>query len=199
MSFAAVLLCGGLSTRMGRDKAFIDWHGRPLWRVQLEKLQQLGPERLVISCRAEQKVGQVFNLSSKAPEFIFDPPNTNDGPLGAITRCLERVQMPLLVLAVDMPWMTVEFLRERVVPGGFFRGPHGFEALCAVYELGMLPIMQTALAEHRLALQRVIEAFQPCVQVLREEDEGFFRNANTPEELATPRKPWESPKPRRAL
>jgi len=189
MSFAAVLLCGGRSTRMGRDKAFIDWNGRPLWQVQLEKLRQLAPERLLISSRAEQKVGQVFNLSSKAPEVVFDPPNSNDGPLGAITRCLERVQMPLLVLAVDMPWMTVEFLRERVVPGGFFRGPHGLEALCAVYELEMLPTMQTALGEHRLALQRLIEACQPCVHELREEDAGFFRNANTPEELATPRKP----------
>ncbi len=179
MSFAAVLLCGGRSTRMGRDKAFIDWHGRPLWQVQLEKLQQLGPERLLISCRAEQ------NIVSDV-EMVFDPIDANDGPLGAITRCLERVRMPLLVLAVDMPWMSVAFLRERVVPGGFFRGPHGFEALCAVYELEMLPTMQTALAEHRLALQRVIEACQPTVHELGEEDEGFFRNANTPEELATP-------------
>jgi molybdopterin-guanine dinucleotide biosynthesis protein A len=178
MNFAAVLLCGGLSTRMGRDKAFIDWNDRPLWQVQLEKLRMLEPERLLLSCRAEQ------DIVSDA-EIIFDPIDRNDGPLGAITRCLERLQMPLLVLAVDMPWMTIEFLRERVLPGGFFRGPHGFEALCAVYQPSMLPTMQTALAEHRLALQRVIEACQPCVQVLREEDEGFFRNANTPEELAT--------------
>lgn len=183
MSVAAVLLCGGQSTRMGRDKAFIDWQGRPLWQVQLEKLQQLGPERVLISCRAEQEVRQVFNLSSKAPEFIFDPPNTDDGPLGAITRCLELVQTPLLVLAVDMPWMTIEFLRDHILPGGFFRGPHGFEALCAVYEPGMLPTMQKALAERRLALQRVIEACQPRVHELGTEHAPFFRNANTPDEL----------------
>ena len=176
MSFAAVLLCGGRSTRMGRDKAFIDWNGRPLWQVQLEKLHQLGPERLLISCRAEQ------NIVSDA-EMVFDPIDANDGPLGAITRCLELVQTPLLVLAVDMPWMTVEFLREHILPGGFFRGPHGFEALCAVYEPAMLPTMQKALAERRLALQRVIEACQPRVHDLSEEHAPFFRNANTPEEL----------------
>ena len=176
MNFAAVLLCGGKSTRMGRDKAFIDWNGRPLWQVQLEKLRQLAPERLLISCRAEQ------NIVSDA-ELVFDPPNTDDGPLGAITRCLELVQMPLLVLAVDMPWMTVEFLRDQILPGGFFRGPHGFEALCAVYEPAMLPAMQKALAERRLALQRVIEPRQPRVRELSEEHTLFFRNANTPEEL----------------
>jgi molybdopterin-guanine dinucleotide biosynthesis protein A len=176
MSFAAVLLCGGKSTRMGRDKAFIDWNGRPLWQVQLEKLQQLGPNRLLISCREEQ------GIVSDA-EIIFDPIDSNDGPLGAITRCLELVKKPLLVLAVDMPWMTVEFLRDQILPGGFFRGPHGFEALCAVYEPAMLPAMQKALAERRLALQRVIEACQPRVRELSEEHTLFFRNANTPEEL----------------
>jgi len=176
MSFAAVLLCGGKSTRMGRDKAFLDWNGRPLWQVQLEKLHQLAPQRLLISCREEQ------NIVCDA-EMAFDPIDSNDGPLGAITRCLELVQMPLLVLAVDMPWMTVECLREHILLGGFFRGPHGFEALCAVYEPAMLQNMKNALAERRLALQRVIEACQPRVHELTDEHAPFFRNANTPEEL----------------
>ena len=116
--------------------------------------------------------------------MLFDPVDANDGPLGAITRCLELVQAPLLVLAVDMPWMTIEFLRNRILPGGFFRGPHGFEALCAVYETTMLPTMQKALAERRLALQRVIEACQPRVHLLGEQHVPFFWNANTPEELS---------------
>ncbi|MBE7497145.1 MAG: molybdenum cofactor guanylyltransferase [Verrucomicrobiaceae bacterium] len=184
MSFAAVLLCGGRSTRMGCDKAFIDWQGRPLWQVQLDKLQQLGPERLLISCRAEQKVGQVFNLSSIASECVFDPPEADDGPLGAITRCLELVQMPLLVLAVDMPWMTVEFLRDHILPGGFFRGPHGFETLCAVYRPDMLPAMQGALRERRLALQRVVEESHPVIHEITTDQSPWFQNANTPAELA---------------
>jgi len=176
MSFAAVLLCGGRSTRMGRDKAFIEWHGRPLWQEQLEKLRQLRPQRLLISCRAEQPI--VSDV-----ERVFDPPGADAGPLGAITRCLERVQMPLLVLAVDMPWMTADFLRDQILPGGFFRGPHGFEALCALYEPAMLPTMQKALSEGRLALQHVLESCRPCVHRLGEEHAGLFRNANTPEEL----------------
>ena len=179
MSFAAVLLCGGKSTRMGRDKAFLDWHGRPLWQVQLEKLQQLSPQRLLVSCREEQ------NIVSDA-ERVFDPIDSNDGPLGAITRCLELVRMPLLVLAVDMPWMTVECLREHILPGGFFRGPHGFEALCAVYEPAMLQNMKNALAERRLALQHVIEACHPRVRELTADVADYFHNANTAEDLSNP-------------
>ena len=172
MNFAAVLLCGGRSSRMGCDKALIEWHGRTLWQTQLDKLRQLQPERLLISCRREQQI-----LSDV--KMVFDPANTDDGPLGAITRCLELVDRPLLVLAVDMPWMTVEFLRDQILPGGFYRGPHGFETLCALYEPRMLPTMQKALTERRLALQHIVEACQPRMDKLLEKHAIFFRNVNT--------------------
>ena len=81
-AFAAALLAGGRSSRMGVDKALLDWRGVPLWRVQLGKLIQLNPDRLLLSCRAEQNLKNVF------AEFVFDPPG-NPGPLGAIARCLE--------------------------------------------------------------------------------------------------------------
>lgn len=181
MSLAAVLLAGGRSTRMGRDKALLDWHGLPLWQVQMDKLRALKPERLLLSCRREQLLQPGADV-----EVVHDSEHADDGPLGAITRCLEIVQMPLLVLAVDMPWMTKEFLQEKLTLGRFYHGAHGFEALAAVYVPAMLPAMQAALRERRLALQRVIES---CVQSgfaqsveLDAATAALFRNANTPDD-----------------
>lgn len=171
MKFAAAMLAGGRSRRMGRDKALIEWQGLPLWQFQLNKLRALNPERLLISCREEQ------GLHGDA-EFVFDPPGSDDGPLGGITRCLERVKMPLLVLAVDMPWMTTAFLRDEVLCGGFFCGEHGFEGLAAVYEPQMLPAMQDALRAGRLGLQRVIGESGPEIRSMAPEQAEFFRNAN---------------------
>ena len=181
MSLAAVLLAGGRSTRMGRDKALLDWQGRLLWQVQLDKLRALKPGRLLLSCRREQALQPTGDVN-----MVFDPEGADDGPLGAITCCLEIVQMPLLALAVDMPWMTTEFLRENLRPGRFHHGAHGFEALAAIYVPSMLPAMQEALRERSLALQRLIGT---CVQSgLAESVEldastaELFRNANTPDE-----------------
>lgn len=186
--FAAVLLAGGRSTRMKQDKALLHWHGQELWQAQLHKLQSLGAERVLLSCRSEQPL-----FVNEGVEIIHDPAGVDDGPLGAITRCLERVQMPLLVLAVDMPWMTAAFLREHLVPdaepvrGLFYRGPHGDEVLAGLYVPAMLPLMQAALREKRLALQPVIEA---CVhshlaatQMLSDDQTPFFHNVNTPHDL----------------
>ena len=161
---------------MGRDKALMEWQGVPLWKHQLQTLQALNPERTLISCRSEQGL-------QSTEEFLYDPPDSDDGPLGAITRCLELVQMPLLVLAVDMPWMTSAFLRDEVLKGGFFRGEHGFEALAAVYEPEMLPVMQEALSNGQLALQRVIAKLEGRVRPITEAQAGYFRNANYEAEL----------------
>jgi len=34
MTLSAVLLAGGESTRMGRDKATLEWRGLPFWACQ---------------------------------------------------------------------------------------------------------------------------------------------------------------------
>lgn len=187
-SFAAVLLAGGRSTRMKQDKALLHWHGQDLWQAQLHKLQALGASRVLLSCRREQPL-----FPGDGVEIIHDPEKVDEGPLGAITRCLERVQMPLLVLAVDMPWMTAAFLREHLVPqddapgGKFFRGPHGDETLAGLYVPAMLPVMQAALREKHLALQPIIEASVKSSHAITlpmtDEQAPFFRNANTPHDL----------------
>ena len=49
--FAAVLLAGGGSTRMGRDKAGLIVGSQTLWDLQLAKLRALDPAELFISGR----------------------------------------------------------------------------------------------------------------------------------------------------
>jgi molybdenum cofactor guanylyltransferase len=188
MPFSAVLLAGGRSTRMKQDKALLHWHGQELWQAQLHKLQSLGAERVLLSCRHEQPL-----FVSDGVEIIHDPAGVDDGPLGAITRCLECVQMPLLVLAVDMPWMTAAFLREQLSEhenpdqGWFFRGSHGAEALAGMYVPAMLPHMRQALSEKNLKLQHMIEACVQSGSALTHEmscdQTPFFHNVNTPSDL----------------
>lgn len=196
MKFSAALLAGGRSSRMAQDKAFLEWHGRPLWRVQLEKLASLAPENIFIAARAEQNFAALLSREpdNAAITCVNDPAGEDCGPIGAITRCLKLSAGPLLVLAVDMPGMSTEFLRERLLSaatetmGVVFRGPNGYEALAAVFVPAALPFFEAALSAGRFSLQplltEIAEAGLCDTLETQPDEEVLFSNANTPAEAA---------------
>ncbi|ODU25253.1 MAG: hypothetical protein ABS95_00575 [Verrucomicrobia bacterium SCN 57-15] len=105
MSFSAVILAGGRSTRMGCDKAWLPMNGQPLIAFQLAVVRELAPVELFISGRADT------DYSSLGCPVLTDA-FTDAGPLAGIAAGLDAASAPLvLVLAVDMPNMTASVLR----------------------------------------------------------------------------------------
>jgi molybdopterin-guanine dinucleotide biosynthesis protein A len=173
---------------MGTDKALLPWQGRALWKVQLEKLQKLGARRCLVACREEQRLHE--EDCSAEVEWLFDPPDDEDGPLGVISRALQTTHLPLVALAVDMPFMTVSFLRTRLEPspesGCFFTTSQGTEPMTACYAPAMLPVIERRLAHGERSLQKLISECAALglarVERLGDEDTQLFTNANTPGE-----------------
>ncbi len=105
MTFSAIILAGGQSRRMGRDKAWIVFNGQPLVRHSLAIVREAGASEVLISARAGQ------DFSGVGCPVLRDVA-TDCGPLGGIERALSEASHPLvLVLAVDMPHMTPACLR----------------------------------------------------------------------------------------
>jgi len=180
-------MTGGKSSRMGRDKAFIEIDGIPLWRRQLQLLKQLQPSEIFISGRAhaEWKDEECVTVSDV---------RANAGPLAGLIGALRRCSTPLLfTLAVDLPKMTTAYLRELVAlcsegNGIIPRLKDRFEPLVAVYPVTSLPLAESCLSAHNFSLQEfaarcVSERFVRCKPV-RETDERLFFNMNTPEDLS---------------
>ena len=96
-----VVLAGGRSTRMGRDKALLDWRGRPLLEHQLETLHAAGVEELLVSGERPVYRG-VVDLQPGL------------GPLGGLASIAESVagEADLVVIPVDMPLLGAALLRR---------------------------------------------------------------------------------------
>ncbi len=184
--FAAVLLAGGQSRRMGQDKALLTLpDGRRLWERQLAVLRELEPAELFLS--GPPRTGfpdDVALLADDAPD---------GGPLAGIAVALKTMRSPrLVVLAVDLPAMTTGFLRgllagetaAGVVPqmaDGFF------EPLAAVYPREALLIAEVRLRDADRSLQTfvraLIEGSLVVARPVAEEDASLFTNWNRPQDF----------------
>jgi len=180
MRCSAVLLAGGKSSRMGRDKALLEINGKPLWRHQLATLENLSPRQLMLSGPHCQE-GDYEILTDELPDA---------GPLAGVAAALRRCRTPrLVVLAVDLPEMTADFLRALlddcgpsfgIVP----RSPDGFEPLAAIYPVACRSFAMKALHDGQFSMQnfvrRAVEQGWLHERTLLPAELSLFTNLNTP-------------------
>ncbi len=155
MTLSAVLLAGGDSRRMGADKATLDWDGRPFWQRQLDLLRELEPETIFVSVRTDPL------WRPADTELLLDQPPSR-GPLSGITGALARARTShLLVLAVDMVFMTAPILRALCGAATDGCGAVALidgraEPLAAVYPTDARARFAAALAEENASLQPLV-------------------------------------------
>lgn len=184
MRFSAVLLAGGKSSRMGRDKAFLEIGGEPLWRRQRKILRQLGPAQLMISGPRREEWS---NCDVVCDEI------ENAGPLAGVAAALANcTSSHLVVLAIDLPRMSSNFLQLLLALCGPNRGAvprraNGFEPLAAVYPASCAIAANAVLQGGEFSMQSFVrkgmdESWLVAREISTAED-SLFINLNTPADL----------------
>jgi molybdopterin-guanine dinucleotide biosynthesis protein A len=178
-----VVLAGGASSRMGRDKASLEMEG--------ESLAQRAAGRLALVCgevvAADGGRGLVPGLRS-----VADGPGR--GPAaGLLGAAAVHPGRPLLVLACDLPAVPVPLLAEIASSAGDLVLPlweGGTEPLCALYGPAALALLAERVARGLFSLHDLAAAEGLAVGWLDEErlavhgrPAEMFLNLNTPEDL----------------
>ena len=169
---------------MGRDKALLEIEGELLWRRQLATLQQLSPEQLMLS--GPRRDG--WSEDEIVSDVVVDA-----GPLAGVAAALQKCKTPhLVVLAIDLPRMTADFLRSLLTlcdddRGAVPRTAGGFEPLAAVYPASCAALAAAALRSADFSMQSFVrEAMKLHLLVERRifaAETPLFTNLNTPAEL----------------
>jgi molybdopterin-guanine dinucleotide biosynthesis protein A len=189
-----VVLAGGASRRMGRDKAALLIGGEPLLCRAVARLRLALAEVIVVGSPA---------CASLVPETrIMADRWPGRGPLGALATALSALEALeateiewALLVACDMPFTQPALLRELTrlalttpqVDVVALRGPRGVEPLHAIYHRRCLPLALARLVgddaslRGLLAALRVREVAPDEVRRLDPAGRSAF-NANTPEE-----------------
>lgn len=131
-----LVLCGGKSTRMHRDKALLGYHGKTQARFVYELLEQRC-NNVFLSSRPGQLAGSDSERLPQIHDEFLDM-----GPLGGILTAMKKYPASSWVVAAcDLPYLTQELLDTLLLK----RNPYKFatcfkgwkekpEPLFAVYE-----------------------------------------------------------------
>lgn len=180
-----LVLAGGRSTRMGRDKASIEFQGRSQLERALALLRPLVSHAFV-SVRADQ---QHDPLRAAHPQIV--DAGGVDGPAAGIRAAqAARPDAAWLVVACDLPLLdaaTLQHLIARRDPQHLataFRSTRDGlpEPLCAIYEPASGPALEQFLATGRNCPRKFL--IQSGTLLLDQPNPEALDNVNTPDELA---------------
>jgi molybdopterin-guanine dinucleotide biosynthesis protein A len=186
MTIPALILAGGKSRRLGRDKVSQTVGGASL----LERTASL----------AGLLCGEVWVSGRDPRELGLDLPWLPDdvpgaGPMGGVTTGLTRLGGPLLALACDLPLLDAPVLaallyrRETRPPEAamtaYAQAETGYvESLVAIYEPHALPLLRGAMRRGDYKLTSAVPPhLRCCLPYTRDQARAFF-NVNRPEDLA---------------
>lgn len=183
-----VVLAGGLSSRMGRDKAWLTFFGQPLLRRVAEVLASV--------------TGEVMVSGRDPVPFGVDCPWLPDetprlGPAGGIMTVMAATSRPCLVVSCDLPFLEPETLARlvaawrdrpeaalmttyRIVETGFV------ESLVAIYDPAGLPLLRENLGQGQRRLSAIFPEALRCHLDYSRDDPAVARaffNVNSPPDL----------------
>jgi molybdopterin-guanine dinucleotide biosynthesis protein A len=144
----AYVLAGGGSTRFGRDKALVEFDGKPMLARMIELMRGVTSEVRVVAARGKYAEFGAGIVEDRWP---------GEGPLGGIVTALLHSQenQPAyewnMIVSCDMPFLTADwmtFLAEQAAQNAaqvvLAHSAHGPEPLCACWRTDAVATLQRA-------------------------------------------------------
>ncbi|HET9477276.1 MAG TPA: molybdenum cofactor guanylyltransferase [Dehalococcoidia bacterium] len=193
-AFSGIVLAGGLSKRLGTDKTLLEFGGKTLLGLTVERLIKTTSD-IVIACGAGPRPG----WPDMPVEYAADR-HTSRGPLAGLDAGLRAIGNPgAIVVACDMPFLNPGLLRymatlldghDAVVPvvGG------RRHALHAAYSRACLPFIKDLLVTGG-SMGDLLSRVDTCdvheSDVRRMDPDGLSCfNLNSPRDLRLARELW---------
>lgn len=195
---AVLVLAGGASRRMGRDKASLLLGGEALLARTVRAATEATPGAIAVVTPWPERYARLVPPASCHWVREDRTQTAGAGPLRGILQGLAYIRQHLqqqewvLVLACDLPYLSgVELTAwtqqlENVPPATMAllpRGQKGWEPLCGFYRQNCAASLATYWDEGGRSLQGWLQQ-QTAIAILQIEDRRTLFNCNTPEDWA---------------
>lgn len=184
MKISGIILAGGKSSRMGREKGLVEFEGKPMVHYPLELLSTITTD-IVLVANDKGYAG----ITSKVVKDEFH----EKGPLAGLITGLRNSEFDhSIVLPCDMPniapaliaWM----LKQQPIESALVLKVGGrIHPLIGVYRKSQLPILEEMLSQNELRMMDVVSRIKARILSPEIEMEGFsedwLRNYNSPSDF----------------
>lgn len=190
-----IILCGGKSKRMGKDKGSLVLEGRPMLLHVLDTASSIADEIILVlrDDEQEERYKKIIDGNYDSIDIIKDK-MTDKGPLVGILTGLSAIKSDYAqVLPCDSPFVSEDFLLkmfkiageddfEALVPVG---DDDKIEPLHSIYKKDVKDAISILLNEEKRDIQSLIKQINTIYVDIRELDptKKSFKNINTIEDF----------------
>lgn len=194
VQLAALILAGGKSSRMGQDKALINWDGKPLLQRVCEVANDCAEQVYVLTPwpeRYESTFTSNFQFGASV-KFLCES-NHGLGPLGAFCEGLTQIDAEwVLLLACDLPLLDAEIVQRWAdqlselsadIQGLVPQQGELWQPMCGFYRSCIQQNLHKFLQQGGRSFQNYLSAISVQSLRIRQPEFRMLRNFNTPEDL----------------
>ena len=185
-NITGIVLAGGKSRRMGKDKAFIELNGKSLLSLAIDLLTPFCDE-IIVSANSDIHKNSTYRIIKDEIQDL--------GPIGGIISALKESTTELnLVIATDTPYINKDLLGFLIANSStekisaIVQPNFHIEPLCAIYPTKVSREIEGFIKKgKRKLIDLLIELDYHKVQLSGHEsfyNEKVFKNLNTPEDIS---------------
>lgn len=180
-ALSTYILCGGKSSRMGKDKALLDYNGSPFLKHIINAVTPISEAITLVSALPQHhQLGFPFIIDQKKEM----------GPVSAISTALEHTKSVWnLIISCDVPLVQTNFLEWLLA-----QDYAGFDALIGIVEEQKMPltalyhkncatIFKENLEQSQLKVMPILDSLNVNYISIPKEFHHQLTNINTPAEL----------------
>ena len=197
---SCIILCGGKSSRMGRDKGSMIIQDKPMIKHILSTLNHQIDEAVIVlnDEKRIEKYSEFIDTSDYTYSITFvEDKVKNKGPLPGIMTGLENIQSSYaLILPCDSPYVSEKYITtifneidevyQAIVP---YHDPEAkiktSEPLHSIYNKNIVPLIENLIASDVLHIKGLIEKIDTKFVLIdnKKIEKKEFRNLNRPSDI----------------
>ena len=187
---SAIVLSGGKSTRMGKDKQMLNYKGIYLIDTLIENLSKNFEEIIIVSNKKDFFKNRYDNYEKKI--LIVSDIIKEMGPCGGLfTGLISSVNEDNFLIACDMPYFNqayLDFLKTKAYEKALvYKNEKYYQPFFAFYKKDLANNLEKYLQAQKRSLNGFLEEISPTL--IKEEEirifknyQNIFRNLNYPED-----------------